>query len=43
MSKREQGGETDTLIKEESEHNKMASLHADDDRHLDQRRKSLKR
>lgn len=38
MRKRERGGETDTLIKEVSEHDKMASLHTHDDRHLDQTR-----
>lgn len=34
MRKRERRGETDTLIKEVSEHNKMASLHVDDEKTL---------
>lgn len=42
MRKSELGGETDTLIKEVREPNKMASRHVDDDRHLDQRGSRVK-
>lgn len=42
MRERERKGEADTLIKEVSEPDQMGSLHVDDDRRLDQRRKRLK-